>query len=477
MKKILFLLFILNCFISNGQTWVDCQNSNYVISAASTSSPGNGSINATDSTIAGYQSHFAIDAKHKFLYVADRTGNRVLRFSYPITKNQPKANLVYGQSTFNTKNANTNVNSLATPLGVAVDSMSGTLWILDGGNNRVLRFDSAHKNTVNKPNADQVLGQSNFFSNSPGTTQSTFTIDPFGSYGNLLYYDHATGNLWVGDNSNCRVLLFTNAKTLNNGDPASAVLGQSNYTSNSTTCTASGFGIVYGITMIGNSLFVTALYHRVLRFDNVYSKINGAPADAVFGQTSFTTSSVGCSATQMNIPMGITADNSKLYVCDWMNNRIIIFNSATTNTIVSNVLWATNVSSPGNNACTSSSGLSCESITMDPIYKQLLISDAQYKRIMVYNAGVGTGIMNKNENYQAEFSLYPNPTSGELTVKTTQKGNLYLEIYNLISQQILKQKINEEETKINLKDQANGIYFVKVTEEGKIIYHSKVIKQ
>jgi sugar lactone lactonase YvrE len=472
MKKTYLLILLLSNLILNSQTWVDCQNANYVISGATLTAQGNGNWTPTDSTIKGNQSHFAIDPKHKFLYLADRDGNRVLRFTYPITKNQPKANLVYGQTAFNTSNGNTSANTLITPLGVAVDSISGTLWILDGGNNRVLRFDSAHKNTVNGPSANQVLGQFSFSSNSPGTSQTTFTIDIYSATGNLLYYDHATGNLWVGDNSNNRVLLFNNAKSLSNGAPASAVLGQPGYTTTSSACNSSRFGgLVSGVTMIGNSLFVCDRFnHRVLRFDNVYSKPNGAPADAVFGQTSFTTNAAGCSAIQMNIPVGITSDYSKLYITEQFNNRITIFNSALTNTIASNVLWANNVSSPGNNGATPSSGMLCESITMDPIYKQLLIADAQNKRIMVFNSGISSDIMNYKESSLNSVSLYPNPTSGIVTLKA--KTGLPISVYNIMGELILNSELKTDTIELDLNNQANGIYIVRIGSVAK-----KIIKE
>ncbi len=85
--------------------------------------------------------------------------------------------------------------------------------------------------------------------------------------------------------------------------------------------------------------------------------------------------------------------------------------------------------------------------------------------------------LSKNFKDSENIELYPNPTSGELILKTEQKENLIFEIYNVIGQQILKQKITEAETKIDLKEQANGIYFVKVLEEGKTIYNLKIIKQ
>lgn len=477
MKKIFFLIFMLNCFISNCQTWVNNQAANYGISVPNLTVQGTAFV-ASDSTIYNYRSHYAIDAKHNYLYVADFSGHRVLRFNYPITKNQPKATLVFGQPSFNSIVGNTSQSQFIMPCGIAVDSVSGTLWVLDGGAHRILRFDSAHKATTNGINADQVLGQFNFFNGSPGISQSTFSIDVTYEDGNLLFYDHATGSLWIADNANNRALCFNNAKTLANGAPANMVIGQANFTSVSSGCSAALFGgLPLGITMIGNSLFVSDRYnHRVLRFDNIYSKPNGGSADAVFGQSNFTTSTAGCSATQMSIPTGITADNTKLYVSEWFNGRITIFNNATTNTVATNVLWAATLNSPGSSGCSPTSGFFCESLTIDPVYNQLFIGDPQNKRIMVYNAGVVSGITNEKAR-KNEFLLYPNPTSGELILKTEQKENLQIVVYNVLGEIILKQNILETESKISLKEHATGIYFVKILENGKPLHNSKIIKQ
>jgi sugar lactone lactonase YvrE len=85
-----------------------------------------------------------------------------------------------------------------------------------------------------------------------------------------------------------------------------------------------------------------------------------------------------------------------------------------------------------------------------------------------------TGI---NELSVNAIQLYPNPTSGEVILRTGQKENSLVEIYNVIGEIILKQNILESETKIDLKEKANGIYFLKVIVNGSTIYFSKVIKQ
>lgn len=90
---------------------------------------------------------------------------------------------------------------------------------------------------------------------------------------------------------------------------------------------------------------------------------------------------------------------------------------------------------------------------------------------------VSTCIGIKESVNNSTILLYPNPTSGELILKTEQKENLLFEVYNVLGGLILKQNIYETETKINLKEQAGGIYFVRIIENEKVISNSKIIKQ
>jgi hypothetical protein len=75
------------------------------------------------------------------------------------------------------------------------------------------------------------------------------------------------------------------------------------------------------------------------------------------------------------------------------------------------------------------------------------------------------------------FGVYPNPNNGEFTLTCGQVSeNIYLEIYNNIGQLISKQMIKENETKVNLTEQADGIYHLRIIKEGNQLYKSKVIK-
>ena len=50
-------------------------------------------------------------------------------------------------------------------------------------------------------------------------------------------------------------------------------------------------------------------------------------------------------------------------------------------------------------------------------------------------------------------------------------------IYNNLEQLIISEPLHSLQTKINLSEHANGIYFVKVVENNNSVYLSKIIKQ
>ena len=83
----------------------------------------------------------------------------------------------------------------------------------------------------------------------------------------------------------------------------------------------------YGIHFDGTELFIADYNnHRILIY-NTIPTTNGASADVVIGQTDFLISTSGTSSSKMNYPAGIYSDGTKLFISDSNNNRIIIFNS------------------------------------------------------------------------------------------------------------------------------------------------------
>src|SRR5579872_1921532 len=155
------------------------------------------------------QANMAVDSQGN-LYVPDYENNRVLRYDYPITTNEP-ASHVWGQVSgsgrphFDFLAANnigndvpssptsTNLNFFPTNqrqgtngslpeygAGVAIDSW-GNLWVADAQNNRVLRFPNPNAPSPGVPltTADLVLGQNSFSANGSNGAGSYTNLSNF----------------------------------------------------------------------------------------------------------------------------------------------------------------------------------------------------------------------------------------------------------------------------------------------------------
>jgi sugar lactone lactonase YvrE len=251
-----------------------------------------------------YPDAVAVDPTTHKVFVVEVGNNRVLRFaSLYALNNGAAAEAVLGQPDFTSTSAQTTQTGMYEPWGVFVDS-SGRLWVGDELNNRILRFDHASTIASGAP-ANAVLGQPNFTTNTSHTSQNGMDY-PVGVFGD------ASGRLWVADYGNSRVLRFDNAAAKANGANADGELGEPNFTSVSSAITQNGMSYPYSMTVdTGGRLWVADTYNnRVLRFDHAASKANGANADGVLGQTTFTSSASATTQKGMNGPEDVAVDNS-----------------------------------------------------------------------------------------------------------------------------------------------------------------------
>jgi DNA-binding beta-propeller fold protein YncE len=285
--------------------------------------------NATATTQTGMNQPFgvSVDPTSGKIFVAEWGNHRVLRFaSVTALSNGAAAEAVLGQADFTSNLPNRGgavvANTMNAPLGVFVDS-AGRLWVADYFNNRVLRFDNA----ATKPDgadADGVLGQPDFVSNALATTQS-------GMWNPTDVFVDSSGRLWVTDFMNHRVLRFDNAASKAVGADANGVLGQLDFISRVAATSQNGMNGPAGLFVdsYGRLWVAEQNNRRVLRFDDAASKADGANADGVLGQTNFTSIGFPCTQNRMSMPLGVSGDLSgRLYVADYSNNRVLIFDDA-----------------------------------------------------------------------------------------------------------------------------------------------------
>ncbi len=281
-----------------------------------------GTCSATSATLY-YPYGLFVDSGGR-LWVTDSNNNRVLRFDNAATTASSTANGVLGQADYVSESANrggaTAANTMNYPSGLWGDS-SGRLWVADQWNHRVLRFDNpVAASNLPGGNADGVLGQLNFATSDSTTTQN-------GMDGPTSIVGDGAGNLYVADYSNARVLRFNNAASKANGAAADGVLGQSDFTSGGTATTQSGLERPEGVAVDPAGRLYVSDYgnHRIMIWNNAATLGNGAPADNVLGQPNFTAGASDTSSTALNYPKLIYFGEGALWVVDNSNNRVVRF--------------------------------------------------------------------------------------------------------------------------------------------------------
>ena len=292
------------------------------------STQNNGGISA-NSLMVPYD--LALDSSGN-LYLADSYNNRVL--FYP--SGSTTATRVYGQLgsyTTNTMNkGGISANSLYLPQGVILDS-NGNLYIGDFGNNRVLFYPAGGTT------ATRVYGQGGSF--------TTNTVNKGGISASSLYQPQKfamdpSGNLYVADYGNSRVLFYPSGSTT-----ATRVYGQlgsfTTNTPNNGGISANSLWDPYGeaLDSSGNLYIVDNRNHRALFYPP-----GSTTATQVYGQLgSFTTNipvDGGVSANDLFYPEGINLDSSgNLYIADSGENRILGYPPTTTPGIYSPVNQST----------------------------------------------------------------------------------------------------------------------------------------
>jgi uncharacterized protein (TIGR03437 family) len=231
------------------------------------------------------------------------------------------------------------------PTSAAVDA-SGNLYVLDAGNNRILRFPAPFKQNGALWLTDLVIGQRTIVSGAqPNQGQPTPTASSlYFSNGSLLScglaIEPATGALWVTDPGNNRVLRFPASQLAANTSlpQADLVIGQTNFTTQQVptpppntqaqlvnTSTYQPGGIAFDAS---DRLYVSdgqSGFFRVLFFNGGYS--TGMAATRLLGLV-FQLPSPAPLVTFPNQyalanPVGLTTVGNHLWVADAGQSRVV----------------------------------------------------------------------------------------------------------------------------------------------------------
>jgi DNA-binding beta-propeller fold protein YncE len=124
--------------------------------------PNAGGVGPANNTLK-YPYGLVVDPVSGKVFVADTHNHRVLRFAnIDALWLGAAAEAVFGQPNLSSGGSGTSDSGMHEPLAVAI-ARDGVLFVVDGLNNRVLRFDNAASKSSGAP-ADGVLGQPDFTS-------------------------------------------------------------------------------------------------------------------------------------------------------------------------------------------------------------------------------------------------------------------------------------------------------------------------
>src|SRR5258708_4507763 len=136
------------------------------------------------------------------LYVADASGNRVVRFALRLKTGEAES-LVLGQPDFTSGNGNGTQDTMNEPSGVIFQKSSDILWMAHFSNSRGLGLMHGAAGFSNGQNADLVLGQPDFSNPSPVCDVSRTGL----CFPSDVAFDK-DGDLWVADEGASRVLEY-----------------------------------------------------------------------------------------------------------------------------------------------------------------------------------------------------------------------------------------------------------------------------
>ena len=274
----------------------------------------------------------SLHANSKTLAVADAGNHRVLLF--PTTAaSGASASVIVGWPDAATPSEGCAADRLRSP--AAAFLAGNRLLVADRGNHRVLIWDQLP--TANGVAADHVLGQTTLSScvSNDSSHQGISAVRSAGTLSSPTDVWSDGKRVIVADRDNNRVLVWSQFPS-DDGVAADVVIGQTDFDLARDAASASGLLQPAAVTFGNGRLYIAdAGHNRVLGYPGIPTE-NGASADLVLGQNSFTRAAAnddaqtgsdgdGPTARTLSYPSGVAVTNDALIVSDTLNQRVLIY--------------------------------------------------------------------------------------------------------------------------------------------------------
>ncbi len=227
----------------------------------------------------------------------------------------PAASLVMGQPDFVSNRENQGKgqaadNTLLHPAGPVV-AYHDSMYVSDSGNDRILVFS---------PFPAQ---------NDPAAVKSIHSVDPgkWLNFSGPYAVSIANGRMFVADTGNNRVLIWN--KIPSSSETPDIVLGQPDLTGPSVADCAH-MNDLRSLFATGEKLIVSdCLNNRILIWNSIPARTDPkhpVAADMVLGDPRCAPDTAGATRHTFNNPRGVWTDGTRLVVADTENNRVLIWN-------------------------------------------------------------------------------------------------------------------------------------------------------
>src|SRR5260221_542995 len=273
--------------------------------------------------------------------------------------------------------------------------------------------------------ASVVIGQPDFTSSSSNQGSSIPAANTLSSV--IVGIDTDGTRLYVSDASNNRVLIYNHLPTTNNAS-ADIVLGQVDMTHNTAnqggTASASTLNAPRGLFANNGKLFVVDLSNNRVLIWNTLPTSNDQPADVVVGQPDFSTTSPSATASNFHGAFNLFVYQGKLLVAESTNRRILIFNSipttngASVDLVICHMDCSTRTFSP-----VSATSVSNAIRFAIEINNKLYVADSDNARVLIYP----NTIITPSINLTSSPSAFDGPGRYRLTgnIFMNNNGNTY----------------------------------------------------
>ena len=202
-------------------------------------------------------------------------------------------------------------------------------------------------------------------------------------------------------------------------------------------------GSISGIAITGNKLILADSsylsppnHNRILIYNDLSLLKARLPqddlpaADVVVGQPDFDSIDSGTSAQRINQPVGVATDGVRLYVADWLNNRVLIYNNipetngAAADVVVGQQNFDTSDFGAGPRALRRPHSVSVSSNGF-----RMMIADTLNNRVLIYNSiptenGVAADVVLGQPNFDGSMALptAANTLHSPMSATTTTDG-------------------------------------------------------